>query len=403
MASSGETIGNWLLLEEITTSGQSTVFRCLRNSHVAKLTDAVRYLDRHLIHASPNRAPEHQAREIARAISELAAPEPSRELGAFKQFKVVHDHSEAEHVQHRLEGEIKALQNLQHPSIVRLLDANLEQRWIVTEFQPGGTLLDHIQKWRGDILGALTALRPIVEAVALLHERNCVHRDIKPANIFVTHDTRLLLGDFGIIFVDEDASRRTGTLELVGSKDWMPEWARIPERLENVRPTFDVYTLGKILWCMLSGKPMLPLWYHRRPDYDLCRLFPEQPEMELVSQLLDKSVAEDEGACLSSAGHFLAEIDQVLVILRRRGLPLNVTRPCSVCGIGSYQLHRASEPEMTLFFTKLADVKQYGEGTAFSTNHQHPRMTLRVCVCNNCGHCQFFFFAEGEAPAAWRA
>ena len=77
----------------------------------------------------------------------------------------------------------------------------------------------------------------------------------------------------------------------------MAPWANVPERLEDVRDSFDVFPLGKVLWAMISGKRQLPLWYHRRPEYDLERLFPKDPSMRVVNSILDQCVVEEERNC----------------------------------------------------------------------------------------------------------
>ncbi|MEI4884253.1 hypothetical protein Q8G49_29240, partial [Klebsiella pneumoniae] len=83
-------------------------------------------------------------------------------------------------------------------------------------------------------------------------------RDIKPANVFVGSADDLILGDFGIVYLPEQPERVTRTLERVGPLEYMPVWADLGERLEKVEPNFDVYMLGKLLWCMVAGKLKLP-------------------------------------------------------------------------------------------------------------------------------------------------
>jgi len=127
-----------------------------------------------------------------------------------------------------MKNEIRALQGLNHPNIIRILDANLDRRWFVTEYFPERSLAEpkHRNKYKGRLIDALVAFRPLVAGVAALHARKLVHRDIKPQNIFVSPGRGLVLGDFGLVFfADEERTRVSDTLENVGSRDWMPAWA----------------------------------------------------------------------------------------------------------------------------------------------------------------------------------
>jgi hypothetical protein len=125
-----------------------------------------------------------------------------------------------------------------------LLDSNEAEQWIVTEFFPEGTLERHPSRYKGRPVLALQAFRSLLETVASLHKDKIVHRDIKPANVFIGNDGRLILGDFGIAYVSDQMPRVTLTEERVGPWDYMPQWADIGERLENVEPNFDVTVTG---------------------------------------------------------------------------------------------------------------------------------------------------------------
>jgi len=83
----------------------------------------------------------------------------------------------------------------------------------------------------------------------------------------------------------------TRTHERVGPRDYMPQWADLGERHEKVQANFDVYMLGKLLWCLLVGRLKLPREYHRRPGFDLTSIFPKDMHVHLINSILDKCLA----------------------------------------------------------------------------------------------------------------
>lgn len=83
-----------------------------------------------------------------------------------------------------MEQEIEVLRQ-NRPGLPKLLGANANERWMVTEYFPKGTLEDHILEYKGNPALALRAFQSVVKTVSLLHKEGIVHRDIKPANIFV--------------------------------------------------------------------------------------------------------------------------------------------------------------------------------------------------------------------------
>jgi len=239
------------------------------------------------------------------SMSELSRPDDlATELGTLKEFDIPSDGSpEAKAAVHRFEREVEALRSIQHPGILRLIEANVTDRWLVTEYHPGGTLANARSRYQGDALSALKAFRSIVDAVAELHKKGYVHRDIKSNNVFIAADGRLVLGDFGIVFFeDPQRTRLTDEYEKVGTRDWMAPWAHIGVRVDDVRATFDVFPLGKLLWTMVSGQRILPPYYtHLSPGFKLEEMFPGRPGIEQVNSILDKCLATEEQNCLQSA------------------------------------------------------------------------------------------------------
>ncbi|KAJ2798905.1 hypothetical protein H4R21_003742 [Coemansia helicoidea] len=151
----------------------------------------------------------------------------------------------------RIEREVKLLHLLHHPHIVRIYDVmhSPEGVVMVEEFLGGHDLLSHIQ-FHGYLREseACRIFRQLVSAVDYLH-RNCiVHRDLKPNNVMLDEANQVRLIDFGFANIFEwDKQLST----FCGS----PSYAS-PEIVCGIRytgPEVDIWSLGVILYCMLSG------------------------------------------------------------------------------------------------------------------------------------------------------
>jgi len=269
----------------------------------------------------------------------------------------------------------------------KLLDHNESEGWVVTEYFPGGTLEDHLLNFAGNAFLSLTAFRSLVETVAALHTDSIFHRDIKPANIFISHDGMLLLGDFGIAFLPNLPERPTFTNESVGPRDYMPPWAETEERLEKVEGQFDVYELGKVLWCMAAGRLKLIREWHKRQDFDLRAKFQNDPHMHMVNAILDKCLNEDPEKVLSHAGLLLIEVDAHLRVMRRGGQMLRegVPRPCRVCGQGFYQPAGGTSGQV-LGLATYVDI----QGTPPGRRQDGGGLYAGFFVCDSCGNMQLF-------------
>ena len=274
-----------------------------------------------------------------RELLHEAALQRDAPMGALKIMHRITDPDVAAKARGRMKQELAALAGLDHPAIVKILDSRPEEGWFVMEYFSSGTLETRLGDAAGDTRRALAAFRPLVEATARIHTKGYIHRDIKPANIFVGDAGKLVLGDFGLVIDPlSNEPRQTDTYENVGSRDWMPAWA-YGMRIDDVKPTFDVFSLGKILWSMISGQKMLRLWYHDHPQFNLEQKFSNDPTMRLVNALFRKCITEHEKDCtIRDAGQMLEEIDVILDALRRGAQVPTFMLPmkCIFCGLGTY-------------------------------------------------------------------
>lgn len=266
--------GKWQPLRELDEGGQGKVFVALDTSLVnADVAASTAQSAIQVLAAGHNPSVYRQRiEELFTALRQFQAMNDQVNLGALKILHRPRDSAGLEKAMGRMANEIRAYGTVIHPNLLRLLDNHLTEGWFVTEYHPLGPLSNHLGRYQGDPVQALVAFRSLVAAVAALHSKGLVHRDIKPGNVFVRPSGDLVLGDTGLVFFTDDRRTRVSDkIENVGSRDWMPGWA-MGMRLEDVRPTFDVFALGKLLWAMVSGKPILRLWYYHDPEFDLLSL-----------------------------------------------------------------------------------------------------------------------------------
>jgi eukaryotic-like serine/threonine-protein kinase len=154
----------------------------------------------------------------------------------------------------RFRREAQSAAALSHPNIVSIFDrgeADDGTYYIAMEYLPGGTLKDRILK-RGALpprTAAAVALQ-IAEALCAAHERDVIHRDIKPHNILITGSGDVKVTDFGIARA-ASSSTMTRTGHILGTAHYIsPEQAMG----EPVGPASDLYSLGIVLYEMLTGE-----------------------------------------------------------------------------------------------------------------------------------------------------
>jgi serine/threonine protein kinase len=377
---------DWEEVEPLGRGGQSEVF-LVRNSE--RIAQRKKHLEK-LKELAGQGFNDERAYQFAEAMMGYGREDKTCELGALKIYNPRAAGPDAEkQALERLRIEITVLgQN--RPGLPRLLDSNEGARWIVTQYLPGGTLEDRVLTYKGNPLLCLTDFQPLVETVAALHKENVFHRDIKPANVFTGNKGNLILGDFGIAFLPDRPERLTFLNESVGPRHYMPPWAETEERLEDVGGNFDVYMLGKLLWCMAAGRLRLIREWHRRPEFDLTAKFPNDPHMHAINAILDKCLQDDPKKCLPVAGELLMVVNEHLSVMRRGGQMLSegVPRPCRICGKGFYQPSGSTQGSSAQTLALPLSESVPGGGSA-SWRQEGPAF-VQFLVCDYCRNVELF-------------
>ncbi len=154
----------------------------------------------------------------------------------------------------RFRQEARAAANLSHPNIVTVHDFGLDQGhlFIVMEYVPGTDLKTRIrEKGRFSVQETLELMIQVCQGVGYAHRAGLVHCDIKPHNMLVSPDGRLKVTDFGIARALASISPEERSEVVWGSPHYFS-----PEQAAGLPPSpaSDVYSLGVILYEMLTGQ-----------------------------------------------------------------------------------------------------------------------------------------------------
>ena len=212
--STGATFGAWTLAEKIGQGGMGEVWRAVRSDGMF---------------------------QGAAAIKLLRSDLPADKLVA------------------RFARERAVLARLNHPNIVRLLDAGVanDQAFIVLELVQGLPLLTFASSNAPNVADRVRLIRDLTRAVEHAHSQLVLHRDLKPSNVLVTENGSAKLLDFGIAAALDEAAQAetTPNLTQLTGRGLTLEYAA-PEQIlgEPTVAASDVYSLGAMLFHLLAGQ-----------------------------------------------------------------------------------------------------------------------------------------------------
>ncbi len=161
----------------------------------------------------------------------------------------------------RFRREADAIAALDHINIVPLYEygEQNELAYLVMPYVTGGTLRDLLEKHRNLPLNTVVSIiEQAASALDYAHEQGIIHRDLKPGNILFHGDGKILLADFGLAKIVNEAAESTSEtpsgITSAGTIIGTPEYFSPEQSTGNlVDRRTDVYSLGIVLYQMLSG------------------------------------------------------------------------------------------------------------------------------------------------------
>ncbi|MBC8872543.1 MAG: protein kinase [Planctomycetes bacterium] len=156
----------------------------------------------------------------------------------------------------RFHAEAEAAANLDHPGIVPIHEVGQHegQHYFSMGFVEGSSLSAKVADGPLPPKKAAEHTKKVAEAVAFAHEHGVIHRDLKPANVLLDAKDQPRVTDFGLAKKVEGDSGLTVTGQILGTPGYMPP-EQASGKIDEVTETADVYSLGAILYNLLTGRP----------------------------------------------------------------------------------------------------------------------------------------------------
>ncbi len=156
----------------------------------------------------------------------------------------------------RFQREAEAAGNLQHPNIVSIHEVGEHdgQHYFSMDLVNGRDLEALVKDGPLDPQRAARYVKIIAEAIHFAHQRGTLHRDLKPQNVLIDAADQPRITDFGLAKIMKDDSRLTKSGVVMGSPSYMPP-EQAAGRQGEIGPASDVYSLGAMLYELLTGRP----------------------------------------------------------------------------------------------------------------------------------------------------
>jgi WD40 repeat protein/tRNA A-37 threonylcarbamoyl transferase component Bud32 len=225
----------------------------------------------------------------------------------------------------RFRAEAEAAASLDHPHIVPIYEVGEHQgqQYFSMKLIQGSGLDRQLARLRADPRAAVRLLAKVARAIQHAHERGILHRDLKPGNILLDAHDEPHVTDFGLAKRVKEDGQVSQSLSIVGTASYMA-----PEQAQSKGPltvAADVYSLGAILYEMLTGRPPFKALTYLDTLIQVVRKAPDRPRSlnpradPDLEKICLKCLAKPPEQRYASAGELAVELENWLA-----GEPLSV-------------------------------------------------------------------------------
>jgi non-specific serine/threonine protein kinase/serine/threonine-protein kinase len=236
-------------------------------------------------------------------------------------IKVIRRGMDSELILRRFRQERQILAALNHPNIAGLLDGGMTpdgQPYLVMEFVEGVPIHSYVTRHNLSLPDRIRLFREVCAAVHFAHQNLVVHRDLKPSNILVTEAGDVKLLDFGVAKMLRPDLELTVPVTEAGARVLTPAYAS-PEQIrgEQVTTATDVYSLGVILYEVLTGRPPFDFsdTSFQQVERMVCDAIPTRPSAAVA---FDTTRPTDSPELRALRRMLIGELDNIVLMAMRK-------------------------------------------------------------------------------------
>src|SRR5262245_33856363 len=230
----------------------------------------------------------------------------------------------------RFRREAEAVASLDHPNILPIHEVSESEEglpYFSMKYAMGGSLRTAAPTLRKNTRECVRVMAKVARRIAYAHSKGILHRDLQPGNILLDENGEPLVSDFGLAKWMDQTSDLTRTLETLGTPGYIA-----PEQSEclaaDLTPAADVYSLGAILFYLLTGRPpfvgpnvLVVIHHAAAPPAPRLRSFAPSLDRDLET-IVARCLESDPKARYESAGALADDLEHWL-----RHEPIQARRP----------------------------------------------------------------------------